>query len=188
MIATPERLYTVDQFERDYLTPEDPNRLIELIEGEVHEKIPTEEHGYIAALLVMKLNNYVMPRKRGRLGVEVRHRPVGDQHNSRLPDVSFSSTRRPLVREGSVPDISDLAVEIKSPRDTYKEMRETADYYLANGARLVWLVYPNKQIVEVYRAGVDVEILTAADTLSGYDVIFGFEMSVAEVFADPFDE
>ena len=187
MFATPERLYTVDQFEQEFLDPEAPNRLMELIEGELHEKTPTQEHGLIATNIIIPLGAYVQRHRLGRMGTEVRHRAVGDDLNSRLPDVSFTSANNPLVRAGSVPDMPDLAVEIKSPNDTYRLMRETAEYYLANGTRIVWLVYPAKQLVEVYRAGADVEILTTEDWVSGYDVIPGFEMPVANVFADPFD-
>ncbi len=188
MFATPERLYTIDQFEREFLDPEAPDRLIELIEGEVHEKMPTQEHGLIATNIIIPLGAYVQQHRLGRMGTEVRHRAAGDDRNSRLPDVSFTSAKNPLVREGSVLAMPDLAVEIKSPRDTYRLMRETAEYYLSNGARLVWLIYPAKQIVEVYRAEADVDILTAADRVSGYDVIPGFEMPVADMFADPFNE
>jgi Uma2 family endonuclease len=82
----------------------------------------------------------------------------------------------------------DLAVEIKSPDDTVKELREKAAYYLANGARLVWLIYPAKHMVEVYTPDGDVEILVEGDLLTGGDVLPGFSLPVAEVFADPLAE
>lgn len=43
----------------------------------------------------------------------------------------------------------DLVIEVTSPDNTYKSMRKRADYYLAHGTRLVWLVYPEKCLVEV---------------------------------------
>ena len=79
----------------------------------------------------------------------------------------------------------DLAVKIKSPTDTITEMRETAAYYVANGSRLVWLVYPNYRLVEVYRPEADVEILGEDDTLTGGDVLPGFALPVRAIFADP---
>ena len=82
----------------------------------------------------------------------------------------------------------DLAIEIKSPDDTIQEMRDTAAYYLANGSRLVWLVYPNYRLIEVYRLGADIQILGEEDTLTGGDVLPGFELPVREVFADPLAE
>jgi len=189
MLATKERhrerYYTVEEFERLYLSPEDDNRLYELINGKVHEKMPTQQHGLIASNINVAFALHARQHKTGRPGVEVRHQIPQDTRNSRLPDVSFTCTRNPLVEQGSVSGMPDLAVEIKSPDDTIKEMRDTAAYYLANGSRLVWLVYPNYRLVEVYRPDMDVEILGEADTLTGGDVLPGFALPVREIFADP---
>jgi Uma2 family endonuclease len=192
MLATKERQserhYTVEEFERYYLSPENGNHLFELIDGKVHEKMPTQRHGLVASNVSFALTSYARQHKTGRPGVEVRHQSPDDRRNSRLPDVSFTCTRAPLVEQGSVLYMPDLAVEIKSPDDTIQEMRDTAAYYLANGSRLVWLVYPNYRLIEVYRADADVEILGEEDTLTGGDVLPGFELSVREVFADPLAE
>ncbi len=63
-------------------------------------------------------------------------------------------------------------------------MRAKASYYLANGTRLVWLVLPEKRLVEVYRADGEVDILTENDTLSGDDVLPGFALPVQAIFAE----
>lgn len=179
---------TVNEFERLYLSPEDGNRLLELIDGEVCEKWPTQEHGLIALNIGAALGSYGKVHKAGRTGFQVRHQLAGDGYNSRLPDVSFSTARHPLLKEGSVPYLPALAVEIKLPDDTIIAMRKTAAYYLANGSRLVWLVYPRYRLVEVYRPDADVEMLREKDTLAGGDVLPGFELPVWEVFADPLAE
>ena len=90
-----------------------------------------------------------------------------------------------MVKRGSVPHLPDIAIEIKSPDDTVKQLREKADYYLANGTQLVWLVYPHQRMVEVYSLDGDVEILFEDDLLTGGEVLPDFSMPVAEVFADP---
>lgn len=177
---------TVDEFEQFLAQPENQNRLLELINGEVIEKMPTEQHGVIALNIGSELRAYAKQHKTGRAGVEVRHRAMQDDRNSRLPNVSFRHTQEPVVEQGSVSGMPDLAVKIKSPTDTITEMRETAAYYLANGSRLVWLVYPNYRLVEVYRRDADVEILDEDQTLSGHDVLPEFELAVRDVFADPF--
>ncbi len=87
-----------------------------------------------------------------------------------------------MVTKGAVPRFPDLAVEVKSPGDSYRQMREKAAYYLANGTKLVWLVYPEKRLVEVYRADGDIQILTGDDTLDGGDVLPGFSMTVSDIF------
>jgi Uma2 family endonuclease len=179
-----KRLVTADEFEHLLTLPENQDRLLELINGEIVEKMPTEEHGIVAVNVVTPLHSFVKRDKLGRVGVEVRQRLPNDPLNSRMPDISFSSARRPLVTRGGVPEMPDLAVEIKSPDDTVKEMREKAAYYLAHGARLVWLIYPAQRMIEVYTLD-EVEILIEGDVLSGGDVLPGFSMPVADVFADP---
>ena len=82
----------------------------------------------------------------------------------------------------------DLAVEIKSPDDSVRQLREKAAYYLANGARLVWLIYPQQRMIEVYDPDADVEILVEGDLLTGKEVLPDFNLPVAEVFADPLAE
>ncbi len=184
----PERLVTADEFESLIDLPENRARLLELINGAIVEKMPTEEHGLIGHNIDFALGTYNRQHKLGRVGFEVRQRLPQDKLNSRMPDISFSSARRPLVRKGGVPEMPDLAVEIKSPSDSVRQMREKAEYYLANGARLVWLVYPQKRFIEAYSLDADVEILLEGDTLTGGDVLPGFTLPVAEVFADPLGE
>lgn len=184
----PDRPLTADEFERMLALPENQDRLLELVNGRIVEKMPTEEHGVIAHNIDFALGFYNRQHKVGRVGVEVRQRLPHDQLNSRMPDISFSSARRLIVRKGGVPEMPDLAVEIKSPDDSVRQMREKADYYLTNGARLVWLIYPQKRVIEVYDPDADVEILVEGDVLTGKDVLPGFILPVAEVFADPLAE
>jgi len=184
--AKAARLYSLVEFEALLNQPENSNRLLELIDGKLVEKMPTQQHGLVASNINRELGNYAIKHKNGRPGIEVRHRAIDDDRNSRLPDVSFTCANVRLIDQGSVTGMPDLAVEIKSPADTITQMRETAAYYLANGSRLVWLVYPNLRMVEVYRPNADVEILDAQQVLVGHDVLPGFALSVADVFADPF--
>lgn len=75
----------------------------------------------------------------------------------------------------------DVAVEIQSPTDSIKKVREKADYLLANGTRMVWLVYPAKQLIEVVTLD-DVEFYTIDDTISAEPILPGFTMKVRDVF------
>lgn len=181
-----ERLVTVEEFEEFLAQEENSDQYFELIDGEIVEKVPTEEHGMIAGNIYGNVWTCVKANKLGRVTIEVRHRNPEDRYNSRQPDISFTGNERlqPLVKQGAVLQFPDLAIEVKSPDDTYALMRRKAAYYLANGTRMVWLVYPAKQIVEVYRSEEDIEILTAEDVLTGGDVLPGFEMQVSAIFAE----
>lgn len=172
---------TIREFEKILSNPHHQNRLLELVHGVVYEKMPTEEHGWIAGWIITFINMYLMQNKIGIAAVEARHQIGDDELNSRLPDVSFIKGERPTVKTGSVPQMPDLAVEVKSPTDTYIGLREKASYYLENGCQLVWLIFPEKELVEVYRPGEDVEILKIDDTLDGGDVLPGFRLPIKSI-------
>lgn len=160
-----------------------PDRLFELIHGEIVEKMVTQEHGYIVLNIGGEIRNYLKSNPIGVAGVEVSHRNPNDDFNERLPDLSFQKiAKEKIIKKGAVKSMPDLAVEVKSPNNTYKELREKADFYLYSGCQMVWLIYPEKQIVEVYRNDADIDILTADETLSGYDVLPDFELKVSEIF------
>ncbi|PYS22005.1 MAG: Uma2 family endonuclease, partial [Acidobacteria bacterium] len=55
--------------------------------------------------------------------------------------------------------------------------------WLAGGARLVWVVSPRLHAITVYRSLTEIVTLTERDTLDGGDVVPGFQMNVAEIFA-----
>lgn len=185
-VLTREQLYTVDEFEELLKLPENAGRLLELIDGEIVEKMPTEEHGSIALNIGAELRAYLRTIRRGIAGTEVRYQTGKDERNSRLPDISISIANRPLVKDGAVIGMPDLAVEIKSPDDSLKEMREKAEYYLANGTQIVWLVYPHQRCVEVYTLDT-IELLCADDLLTGGDLLPDFSLSVAEIFLAPWE-
>lgn len=183
MAVEKQRLYTVDEFEQIADSPAYAERLLELIDGEMVEKVPTQEHGMITGNIYGPLWNFVQQRRNGRVVMEVRHRMPHDQRNARIPDISFTGGNKPIVKKGTVPHMPDLAVEVESPDDSLKEMREKARYYLANGTWLVWLVIPEKRFVEVYTPDVE-EVLTENDTLSGRDVLPEFVLAVRDIFTD----
>lgn len=146
--------------------------------------MPTEVHGLLAGLLPTELNLYFRVNPIGRVVVEVRSRSPHDSVNSRQPDISiYTDVDRPLVWRGAVPRLPDIAVEIKSPDDSLVKLRAKAQYYLANGVKIVWLIYAEKRLIEVYTADDEVEILLMGDTLTGGDVLPGFSLPLAQLFA-----
>ncbi len=182
-MTLPTRLCTVKEFEEFIARRQNRDRSFELIHGVIVEKtLNTELHGVIVVNIVFYVELYARAQKRGRLGVSVRNRTPNDDYNSRQPDISyFTDTSRPIVTTGAVPQMPDLAVEVKSPDDSYKAMRERADYYLANGAQMVWLILTEKQTIEVHEPR-KITILTVDDTLDGGELLPGFTLTVRTLF------
>jgi Uma2 family endonuclease len=56
-----------------------------------------------------------------------------------------------------------------------------ADFYLRNGGRMVWLIYPEQRIVEVLTQQ-DRQLLTENSTLTGGDVLPEFSIPVSRIF------
>lgn len=176
-----KQLLTITAFE-DFLAA-NPDRLYELINGEIVEKVVTQEHAKIAGILIGELYIYLKmhPEVKAHMGPEARFSPVDDDGNDRKPDVSVHLTDAPPVKKGAVEGMPDLAVEIKSPTNTYLELREKARFYLDNGCKLVWLVYPEKGIIDVYQPKQDIQILTSEDTLDGSTILPGFSIPVKTI-------
>ena len=177
-------IYTVEEFEQYADAPENRDRLLELIDGEIVEKVPTEQHGMIVILIAHWLLNFILTNHiKGRVVTEVRYRSKEDRRNARIPDVSYRAGSNPLTKKGSVPELPDIAIEVKSPDDSLKDMRAKARYYLANGTKLVWLVEPQKRLVEVYSLDEE-QVLIEGEVLDGGAVLPGFQMPVSAIFED----
>jgi Uma2 family endonuclease len=183
-MVTTERLVTVEEFEAFLALEENSERRFELISGEIIEKVPTPKHGIITANIATEINLYLRQNSIGYVGVEIRHRSGNDEENDRLPDVSFIGHSQPSpLNENIIKTMPDLAIEVKSPTDTYKKMVEKAEFYLANGSRMVWLFYPEKRLIEVLTLD-DRQLLGEDDELDGGDVLPGFKVRVKDFFPD----
>jgi Uma2 family endonuclease len=93
-------------------------------------------------------------------------------HHDRLP--------LPAERISYLRVVPDLVVEIRSPNDAEADVRAKLSLYLEVGVPLVWIVDPQKQMVEEVRAsasGLRDSRLTRADAgyvLEGGDLCPGF--------------
>jgi len=182
VIPDKHKLYTVKEFEAFLARPENDDRLFELIDGEIVEKMPTQLHAAIVYLIIGHLFVYFQQNPIGWALPEARYGLPEDRKNSRIPDISVIIGRdRPLVDKGPAPYVPELAFEVQSPDDSLKKMRQKAEYYLANGAKTVWLVYTQKRAVTVLTPD-DEQLLQLDDTLDGGDVLLGFKLAVRDIF------
>jgi len=104
------------------------------------------------------------------------------------PDVAFVRADRvppptsPAYDE-AWPLAPDLAVEVASKNQYAPGMGAKARLYLTFGTRLVWVIWPRYQRVDVWRPGDDTpRALGVADTLDGADVVPGFTYQIARLF------
>jgi Uma2 family endonuclease len=116
--------------------------------------------------------------------------PAHPRDTELAPDVAF--VRKDRVPDHASPDYPkawpitpDLAVEVASPNQYRPGMGTKAKLYLSFGTRLVWVVWPRWQQVDVWRPG-DARpsvTLSIGDVLDGLDVVPGFTYPVEKLFA-----
>ena len=184
-----ERRYDIEDLWQMFCDSNDDKRY-ELIEGELIEMpSPGEEHGYLTIWLGMFLALYVSEHQLGRVTADSGFYSEDDQYTLLSPDVAFrrlDPDAEPASRKW-VPVMPDLAVEIKSPSNTMAELHRKAAIYLQHGAQLVWIVMPDAKSVEVYRLDADgdmqSEVIGRQGALSGEDVLPGFRLELANLFA-----
>jgi Uma2 family endonuclease len=105
----------------------------------------------------------------------------------RSPDASWVKLERwqaltAKQQEGFAPLCPDFVVELRSQSDNMEPLREKMREYIANGARLGWLIDRKNKKVEIYRCDRAVEILAHPTTLSGEDVLPGFVLDLTDVW------
>jgi Uma2 family endonuclease len=101
----------------------------------------------------------------------------------RSPDASWLALDRWQAltddeRAGFLPLCPDFVAELRSRSDPLREVRAKMREYRAQGARLGWLIDPKRGVVEVYRSGQRVEILSNPSALSGETVLPGFTLDL----------
>ena len=162
----------------------------EVVDGEVY-RMPNNgmEHGVRGMRLAAPLTMYIYRHSLGEvLHPDTRYVLAEDEEGIRRmrgPDLSFIRRERmplPPYPPGFVRLIPDLIVEVRSPHDTFTELRRRINDFLHAGTRLAWLVDPLKRTVTVFAPGREPRTLDAAAELDGEDIVPGFRLSVAAIF------
>lgn len=105
----------------------------------------------------------------------------------RSPDVAWVSLARwnaltPAEQDSFPPLCPDFVIELRSKSDRLQPLQAKLAEYLANGCRLGWLINVQDHQVEIYRPGMDVEVLNTPQTLSGEMVLPELTVATAELW------
>lgn len=163
-------------------------RKFELVDGTLVEKVMGQKEAFIAT----RLSHFLWSWNETAGNVGMILGADGPFHLMkklvRIPDVSFTNWDRlpgRHVPNEPVPDVSpELAVEVLSEGNTTVEMERKLKEYFLSEVSVVWFVDPKKRTVRVYTSPDDVTELKATDTIDGRDVLPGFSVPVARLFAD----
>jgi Uma2 family endonuclease len=160
----------------------------EVIDGVLVERESMgERHGQIGFDLGFELGLLVKPRGLGQLYTSdtefvLSHEPLVIVK----PDIAFVRAERRTddVRgEGRIQIAPDLAVEIVSPTNRERDVRAKIDWYRRAGVPLLWILRPRPRTVTVYATGQEPRTVGDDGELVGDDVLPGFRIGVAKIFA-----
>jgi Uma2 family endonuclease len=173
--------------EEDLLEAESRTGYIcELIDGTLVRKTMATRESMLALELGYFLRRYLEENNIGALAGEGGLLKILPEQ-VRAPDVSFIRWER-LPKHGAPKPpiyaaVPDLAVEILSKSNTKVEMdRKLTDYFEA-GVRLVWYIDPDTRTARAYIAPATWTDIGPDGSLSGGEVLAGFELSLAKLFA-----
>ncbi len=163
------------------------DRLCELVDATLVEKTAGAYESYLASVLIRLIGNFVADNDLGVVLGEAGMMRLAPGL-VRVPDVSFISWQRLPGRDLPSEPIwdlcPDLAIEVLSRFNTRREMdRKLHDYFTA-GTRLVWYVHhaPRREVL-VYVSAIAHRAVGEDETLDGGDVLPGFRLPLASLFA-----
>jgi Uma2 family endonuclease len=156
------------------------------VEGD--EMTTGEEHGWIESLLLILTGTHVLANKLGRVYPgDVTFVMEGTSDNIRRkcePDVAFVASQHVTPTAGFIYRAPDLAIEIISPSQKFNELKDKVDEYLRYGTRQVWLVRPPQKEIIVFLPDGTSKDYRIGQTILGGDLLPGFKLDVAAVFAE----
>ena len=168
----------------------DDSDLYEVINSKRVVKLMGAYETLLAGKLFARLEAYAQAQRNGWATVEVLF-DLPNQDNDRRPDAGFVSFERwpeahGIPQTNAWPVVPDLAVEVASPNDGFRDVLQKLGEYFRAGVRMVWLVVPDEEVVYRYTGRTEVRILARGDELTGDPVLPGFRLPVADLFPPPY--
>lgn len=177
--------------EQCILINEQSNRLVELVDGTLIEKVMGTFESLIAGRIITRINNYLEAHP--KMGIAL---PADGMLKLRIklirvPDASYISRENlkagRFPRHGVAAVAPTIAVEVISEGNTRREMEEKLDEFFKFGAAEVWYVYPDSKLIVRYTSRQNSQELTEQETLTT-PVLPGFSCPIAPLFVHPDEE
>lgn len=182
---------TVQEFVRRRHELPEAGRWHELHEGQtVCMEAPDDAHGNAVLNLSRALAEWFQTRKNESVGYACHEIGLAVEQEPATvycPAISFFKSGKQFEESDKI--VADntplLVVDIASSNDRRTEMRRRTMGYIGIGVHCVWVPDPMKKEVQVIMPGSHTLALGAHQSLTGQHVLPGFEMTVADVFAQP---
>lgn len=188
-LVTLGRLLTPDEFQA---LPKEAGYKYELIDGRVYRVVTTSWHSRLCSRLNAALETYAEAHDLGECVGETAGFALprsSRKGQRRSPDVGFirKERLRPLS-DHSDPfptEPPDLVAEVVSEDSQDQDyMQGVVSFWLDQGTRLVWVIWPTARLAQVWLPGQPVRSLSIGDQLDGLDVLPGFAYPLAQLFRE----
>lgn len=159
----------------------------ELVRGKVIAMSPAGAwHGSVAAKIITKLSVFNEIHQLGEVfSSETGFIAARNPDTVPAPDAMFLSKKR-MPSEGIssayLSVVPDLAVEVISPSETVFDAGKKAEEYLVAGVAMVWVVDPRARSARVFHSGRAMLELNESQTLSGEEILPGFQLALKSIF------
>jgi Uma2 family endonuclease len=170
---------TLEAFRQFVGQPENADRLFELINGEIVEKMPGRvSNSAISTWFIFLVRLFCREHSlpcyiSGEAGT------YDIQGHIVAPDFAYRTI--PFSTDYPEPVAPLWVVEIISPNDKPRDIRAKRMIYLAAGI-LYWELWPEEQSVDVYAPGQPMRTYGIEDTIDVGDLIPGFTLALRDLF------
>ncbi|MAS36710.1 MAG: hypothetical protein CL610_22085 [Anaerolineaceae bacterium] len=182
-MAVHEKLYTIEEFEHLVMLPENRDRKLEYIGGEIIEVVSNNYSSKVAANILIAIGMYIKGKNLGDVtGADGGYVISGERY---IPDVAFIARQRQPQpsHETWNPLAPDLAVEVLSPTDDERDVAiKVANYLAAN--TVVWLVSPTEQRLSVLAPGQPVKHYYGESEVPGGNILPDFRLQLRDIFEE----
>jgi len=177
----PSALMTAEQLLQTTI----PDKRVELVRGVLVVREPAGyRHGRVSMNLAFLLSKHVEGTEAGQVvSGDTGFKLASDPDTVRAPDVAFIGRERlPDPQTRGFPALGpDLVVEVLSPDNRPGETLAKVGDWLEGGARLVWVIDPERRVARVYRGDGTETHVAETGTLDGEDVLPGFSCGLRSI-------
>ncbi|HMQ46747.1 MAG TPA: Uma2 family endonuclease [Saprospiraceae bacterium] len=100
----------------------------------------------------------------------------------RKPDLAFLTVEQARAGAQGFEPIPEFIIEVISPNDKINIVKNKVYEYFNAGVKILWQLFPEQQVIEVYRSPEDVELCSGDKKCSAEPIVEGFVLSAADVF------
>ena len=180
--AVESKLMTADEL---LALPKGKGRRFELVRGVLIEKMPAgKSQGVPGSRIDGILFDYAETNDYGvTVSCETGYRLERGPDTVRSPDVAWFAPGRLPEEVVGFPEIApDLAVEVKSPGNSWPEIAAKAYMWLSYGSQQAWVADPPTATITIYRLNAAPVTLAEDDILDGGELLPGFATPAWRLF------